>query len=175
MMKNKQIILFFCLFTFTYKSTCAQQQDSVAPTNRFKININPCLMVSQLELGAMFEYRLGKHFSVEAGGGVHPEGYTIRTGLRFYFKHDYYFKSVFFYRHLIKKSERNLWIYTNNDTAQGHIDTGFNLTVPAADGDGFLSVTAHDNKQVFAMEFLAGRELYRRKFLVDIYFGIGYR
>lgn len=163
------------MLLFACNTIFAQQQDSTLFNSRFRIVINPLLMVSQLELGALVEYRFGSKKSVEVGGGVHPEGYTIRTGLKFYLKHGYYFESVFFYRHMILHHEKDLWDYTNKDTAQGHLDPGIILTISDGDGDGFLSVTAHDNKQVLATEFLVGRELHNKKNLINIYVGIGYR
>src|ERR1017187_5210520 len=173
-MKNKRIILFIFLFAFAFNCIKAQKKDSTLFPNLFRIIINPLLMVSQLELGGLVEFPFRKKISLEAGGGIHPQGYTIRTGLRFYLRRRYYLNPVFFYRHLIKPNERDAWAYSNNDTLHGHIDPKIiNLSdnIP-----GFLSVTAYDNKQVLATEFLVGREFYGdRRTTYNVYFGIGYR
>src|ERR1035437_618682 len=112
------LVIFIYLFTCTYNIINAQQKDSVSSAKRFKIIVNPLLMLGQKEYGGLFEYRLKKKFAVEVGGGVNikysypweiskegikygaGEGFTIRTGLRYYLKSGFYFNPVFFYRNM---------------------------------------------------------------------------
>jgi len=80
-------------------------------TSVVKFNLNPAVLLSG-ELGGMFEYRILKYLSIEAGGGVHAgyslknnqylyfvNGYTIRVAPRFYTKPGFYVSPLFFYRY----------------------------------------------------------------------------
>ncbi|TAL60597.1 MAG: hypothetical protein EPN85_06935 [Bacteroidetes bacterium] len=146
-------------------------------------------MISQKEFGGMFEYRLRKHFSLEVGGGVNVplsfpwetsntgvrftvgEGFTIRTGARFYSKSRMYFNPMIFYRQM-----------TYRDRYYGYPDQGSfgGIDEPRYRAKGlredYYIKIVDEYKQVFSVQVLfgLGRELFKR-FIVDMYVGIGGR
>lgn len=159
----------------------------------FVMKVNPTLMFGQKEFGFMMEYHLRKNFSIEAGGGanvnytyswetshfgkklVAGEGFTIRTGMRFYSKSGIYFNPVFFYRRMIYHNRYYEWGVTNSK----QFEPGIMSFGCGCDGDsGKDEVTGEvgdENKQVFAFEALVGKEFRWRRMTLDIYGGLGVR
>jgi hypothetical protein len=170
--------------------------DTTTSFSRFTIMINPTLMLGQKEFGGMFEYRIKKNIVVEVGGGANidysydwetshaagkkfgaGEGFTIRSGMRFYSSSGIYFNPVFFYRSMIYHNRYYEWSSRQSDPNQ--TEPGYMSLGCGCDGDsGAHSITGEtvdENKQVFSFEALIGKELRWRRMALDIYGGFGVR
>jgi len=194
-MKNKRIILFLCLFAFACNSMKAQRQDSATSFSRFKIMVNPLLILGQKEYGGLFEYYIKKNFSVEVGGGVNlnysypwetsyekikygaGDGYTIRAGLRYYLKSGFYFNPIFFYRNMRYKNRYYESGYGKGSPPNSIYEPGavnVSLGYNGAD-DIHYGDRVYEIKQVFSFELLFGKKILWKRMPIDIYAGVGYR
>lgn len=165
--------------------------DSI-PLLLFKLN--PLLMFGQKEFGFMIECHLRKYFSIEAGGGANinytylweksrtgmiygaGEGFTLRTGMRFYSRSGIYFNPVFFYRHM---TYHNRYYETceNNPFYSAQFEPGIdNLGTHSGDRPSIRSGDrGEENKQIFSFEALIGKEFRYGRMVVDVYGGLGVR
>jgi len=164
------------------------QKDTTTSFSRFKIIVNPTLMLGQKEFGGLFEYRIKKHIAFEVGGGaninynypwetfsgyVAGEGFTIRAGMRIYSKSGFYFNPIIFYRQM--KYHDRYYKWDRNGYSQQyepgmmscHCSGDSRLTANVEIGDEY--------KQVFAFEALAGKEFREGRMIIDLYTGLGVR
>jgi hypothetical protein len=176
-MKKTTLLFLFLLF---FGDVNSQEVDSVKV---LKFKINPLLMLSQTEIGGIFEWRLVKHISLETGGGINVplsvlpgKGFTIRTGVRFYTQSGMYVNPAIFYRRTIYKY-RN---YYSSDRTDFSKEIGEPIQTRFSPNNGgatrYWGRDVSESKQVFALEILVGKEVrWFNKMLVDIYAGVGYR
>ena len=141
-------------------------------------------MITKMELGGIFELHLSKRFSIEAGGGVHvpvkvdpiwnAEGYTIRTGMRFYSsKSSFYVNPVFFYRYNVYHNRSYSW--DKNSELSEILETR-DFPTPSAASECWFEVRANEVKQVYAVQVIIGWEyLLLEKFPFELFIGIGGR
>lgn len=165
------LIILFPILAFSQMS----KHDSVP---LLLIKINPVLMISQKDrigtIGGIVEYHFKKYFSVEAGGEVNSDGFTIRAGLKFYSTGGTYFSPVIVYRNNQYNDRSYFW---NRDMDLSPISE--TSTFPSLFGSGadcYYIETADETKQVFCMQALWGKQrLLGNEIPFEYYWGFGVR
>jgi hypothetical protein len=173
-----------------------QQKNTDSTFSRFKIMVNPSLMVGQKEFGGMVEYRLQKSIAVEVGGGanlnytyagershlgkklVAGNGLTVRAGIKFYSNSRIYINPEFFYRNMLYHKRYYEWGIGSSESSKQD-EPGIMAYGCSCDGDSqhsqIIGEVVDEKKQIIAFETLLGKEFIAGNFAVDIYCGIGLR
>lgn len=160
------LIVFFCFFCFN--GFCFPNDSVKTNVKSFMIKTNPALLLPE-GINFLIEYKKG-NFGIETGGGYIGDGFTVRTGTKFYFREikehnrftsQLYLEPLIFYRY----REYGAAIYGNIDP----------YGLPWDWAERRPEFKATEIKNVFAFELLMGKVFLFKNFLLDLYWGTGIR